>query len=680
MHANKMEILAPAGTKDALIAAVRAGADAVYFGAGNFNARRRAANFSLDELSGVVSYCHAAGVKCYLTLNTLVRDSEITDALATAKSAANAGIDGIIIQDLGLASLIRKASPQLPLHASTQCSVHTKSGVEYFHRLGFKRVVLARELSKAEIEDIAQYANEIGIELELFVQGAVCMSVSGQCLFSAVLGGRSGNRGMCAGPCRLPFSVKGGNGYDLSLKDMNLYRYFNDFKKIGIASLKIEGRLKTPEYSAAAVDAALSARNNSPELESKTATLSKVFSRSGFSDGYYKASKNADMFGTRSDEDVGLTKSVKNSIHELYRKERQSVEISIKAQIRHDEKIKLFADDGKNFVSIISDECAETAFNIPTDAEFIKSKLTKCGGTVFKVKQCDIEIDDGLCVKASIINALKTELLQKLYEKRAECRPYEFVYPDISLTPKSKHEKKIYAIVNDILQLTNKEDADLWFIPLYSDIDTVKYAINKGFNIAVRTPAYFFGDEKRVADALFKMASLGIKYAMADNIGAVSLIKKFGMKIVAGTGLNVLNSYCADFIKADEVILSAETDETAISKISTAKPIGIFAYGRLPLMLLRTCPAKSHGSCGECSIKDRKTTFPLMCTDGATRLYNDRPLYIGDKPSILGKVDITAFYFTDETPEEIENIFKAYKTNSSPSGDFTRGMLFRPVE
>ena len=680
MHANKMEILAPAGTKDALIAAVRAGADAVYFGAGNFNARRRAANFSLEDLSGVVSYCHAAGVKCYLTLNTLVRDSEIHDALATARSAADAGIDGIIIQDLGLASLIRKACPQLHLHASTQCSVHTKSGVEYFHNLGFKRVVLARELSKAEIEDIARYANTIDMELELFVQGAVCMSVSGQCLFSAVLGGRSGNRGMCAGPCRLPFSVKGGNGYDLSLKDMNLYRYFDDFKKLGIASLKIEGRLKSPEYAAAAVDAALSARENNPELNSKITTLSNIFSRSGFSDGYYNALRNADMFGTRSDEDAALTKSVKNSIHELYRNERQSVEISIKAQIRYGTKIKVIADDGENHVSVTSDECAETAFNAPTTVEFIESKLKKSGGTVFKVTQCDVEIDEGLCVKASLINALKTELLNKLYEKRAACKPYQFTAFDASLTPKAKHEKKKYAIVNDISQLTNKEDADLWFVPLYSDNDTVKYAINKGFNIAVRTPAYFFGDEKAVEDALYNMASLGIEYAMADNIGAIPLIKKCGMKIVAGTGLNVLNSYCADAIEAEQVILSAETDEAALSKISTAKPTGIFAYGRLPLMLLRTCPAKAHGNCGECSIRDRKTTFPLMCTDGATRLYNDRPLYIGDKPSLLQKVDITAFYFTDETPEEIENIFKAYKTNSSPSGDFTRGMLFRPVE
>ena len=240
-----IEILSPVGNKQSLISAIRSGADAVYFGVGKFNARRNAENFSNNDLKYISGYCKIRGVKTYLALNTLISDEEFDEALNVVKSACEAGIDAIIINDLGLASVVKKSAPNMPLHASTQMTVHNLEGIKYLKEQGFSRVVLARENSLSEIKEMAEYANKNNIELEIFVSGAHCMCVSGQCLLSSVLGSRSGNRGLCAQPCRLPFKVKKGNGYDLSLKDMNLFEYFDEFNRLNITSLKIEGRMKT---------------------------------------------------------------------------------------------------------------------------------------------------------------------------------------------------------------------------------------------------------------------------------------------------------------------------------------------------------------------------------------------------------------------------------------------------
>lgn len=249
---NKPEILAPAGSFDSLTAAVRCGADAVYLGGRELNARRNAANFSDEELAQAVEYCHARGVKVYITLNTLVRDDEMETAMNAVRCACDVKADALILQDVGLTSLIRKAAPDMPLHASTQTSVQTLDGIKMLADMGFCRAVLPRELSKKEIEKIAAQSP---IELEMFVHGALCMCLSGQCQLSAVLGSRSGNRGLCAQPCRLPFAADGGTGHDLSLKDMSLIEYLPELAQMGVLSFKIEGRMKRPEYVAAAVTA-----------------------------------------------------------------------------------------------------------------------------------------------------------------------------------------------------------------------------------------------------------------------------------------------------------------------------------------------------------------------------------------------------------------------------------------
>ena len=244
------EILAPVGSREMLVAAVRSGADAVYLGAKEFSARRNAENFGVFELKNAIEYCHIRGVKAYLTLNILIKEREFKSAFDLAKNAYNLGIDGIIIEDLGLAKILREKIPDLKLHASTQMSVHSVSALPILKEMGFVRVVAAREMSKKDLISLCKRAEELGMEIEVFVHGALCMCLSGQCQLSAFLGQRSGNRGLCAGPCRLPFKVEKGTGYDLSLKDLSLLDHLNELREMGVKSFKIEGRMKRPEYVA----------------------------------------------------------------------------------------------------------------------------------------------------------------------------------------------------------------------------------------------------------------------------------------------------------------------------------------------------------------------------------------------------------------------------------------------
>ena len=247
---SRMRLLAPAGGREQLEAAVKNGADAVYLGAGGFNARAGAENFGGGSLREAVAYCHGRGVKVHVTLNTLITDRETLPLLRQLQEIAESGADAVIVQDLGVASLARQCCPTLPLHASTQLSIHNTTGARAMKDLGFSCIVLARELTG---EEIAAIHREMGkeIQLETFVHGALCMSLSGQCYLSAMLGERSGNRGLCAQPCRLPYRLDGGKtGHPLSLKDMNLASHLGELEKMGVSVLKLEGRMKRPEYVA----------------------------------------------------------------------------------------------------------------------------------------------------------------------------------------------------------------------------------------------------------------------------------------------------------------------------------------------------------------------------------------------------------------------------------------------
>ena len=414
---------------DSVYAAVRSGADAVYIGAKAFSARASAHNFSIEEMRECTAYCHQRGVKVYLALNTIIFDDEMEEALDLAKDAAKADIDAIIIQDIGLASLIQKAIPELPLHASTQMTVHTPYGAKALYEIGFKRVVLSRELSLAEIEEIHAFCP--AVELEVFVHGALCMCVSGQCYFSSMLGGRSANRGMCAQPCRLPMRY-GENDHALSLKDNGGLAYIRRLQEIGVKSAKIEGRMKRPEYVAAAVQAAVTAREKGRCTPAQEERLKAVFSRTGFTDGYFTGARGEDMFGYRRREDVvSADEKLLKEIRGSYKDEIQKIPLRMTLCVRAGEQPRLRVSDGEHTVTVEGENPAEEAVNLPLTEERAAQNLTKTGGTPYRVDLLDAKIGENTSLPASALNALRREALQKLDELRAVRHHYEIKDIDI---------------------------------------------------------------------------------------------------------------------------------------------------------------------------------------------------------------------------------------------------------
>ena len=387
---SKIEILAPVGSEEMLHAAVFSGADAVYLGFSGFNARTSAGNFDADSLKEAVRFCHVRGVKVHVALNTTVYGTELAQLADAVRAVAASGADAVICQDLAVAKLIGEIAPELPRHGSTQMSVHTLQGALELKDLGFTRVVLARELSLSEVEAITR---NCGIETECFVHGALCMCVSGQCYMSAFLGGRSGNRGSCAGPCRLPFEAnplpegRPGRLHHLSLKDNSVIDKLDRLQAIGVASAKIEGRLRTPEYVAAAVNACLAGREGRAYDRD---LLKNAFSRSGFTSGYLDGKIDGTMFGVRSEADAELTRKTLPALRELYRRERSRVPVKMKLEIEEGgEKLTVTDADG-NRAFAYGDAEPQPARTDPTES--LQRSLSKTGGTPFAVEKIDVEM------------------------------------------------------------------------------------------------------------------------------------------------------------------------------------------------------------------------------------------------------------------------------------------------
>ena len=475
----KGEILSPVGNQEMLEAAVRSGADAVYLGAKDFSARRNAQNFNCLELENVVKYCHIRNVKVYLTLNILIKDNEFYDALKLAQDAYNMGVDGIIVQDLGLAEQIHQHLPELPLHASTQMSVHTISALPVLKKMGFSQVVVAREMSLDDLTEFCKEAKKYDITVEVFVHGALCMCVSGQCLLSAFLGSRSGNRGLCAGPCRLPFSAENGTGYDLSLKDLSLLEYIPKLYQIGVRSFKIEGRMKRPEYVAAATKACKLALQNGMIEQNLKETLKNVFSRSGFTSGYLENKLGKDMFGIRTKDDVTDAIKAFPLLHELYRKECKNVPIGVKAVIKENHPITLTLCDGKNEVTA-SGGIPQKAKNKALAYEDAFKNLTKFGDTPYYDEGGTLDLDEGLFVSSSELNALRREACALLDQVRS--RPTR-VKKQINYIPKpninvNRTPDLVIRIENKNQLPQNLDRISAVILPLESDMEVIPNVAN----------------------------------------------------------------------------------------------------------------------------------------------------------------------------------------------------------
>ena len=683
---NKPEILAPAGSYESLVAAVRSGANAVYLGTSAFNARMKADNFAGEKLKEAVDYCHARGVKVHVTVNTLVFDKELKQAKETIELIASSGADAVILQDLGLAYLFKQCAGDIERHASTQMSVGTLSGVQLLSDLGYKRAVLPRELSENEIKEIK---DGTVAEIEIFVHGALCMCVSGQCYMSSIFGERSGNRGLCAQPCRLPFAVQGGTGNDLSLKDLSLVERMDDIVSAGIDSLKIEGRMKRPEYVSAAVTSVRCALDGNLERD-LTDKLRAVFSRSGFTQGYFESKLGRDMFGIRQKEDVtASTNKVLTELSRAYEKENPLIPVEFYLSVVEGEKISLSVSAMGKTCFVTDETIPEKALNKPMTKEGLSERIGKCGGTQFFADKIEIDLDDGLIVPASVINNLRRTALSELENKLTSVKPIAFTDTTIKIP---SHEvntpPKFHIRVSRKDQIPdNLENVENLYLPLNIDENSVESLKKSGVNIGIEVPRGIFGNEKTVEKLLMRAKSMGIKIAYCSNLDALAIAKRLGFDVHTGFSMNVANSLSAGVLESLDVkslTLSPELTLKDLSAIGGRVPRGIIAYGRLPLMLTRNCPIRNGKTCQECKMGSFLTDrmgkkFPVVCNMGFSEILNSAPIYMADRMSEIKNMDFVTFYFTKEKKETCEAILEAYKKGKklNDASSYTRGLYYR---
>ncbi len=679
---KKPEILAPAGSMESLIAGIRCGADAIYLGSKSFSARANATNFDEDELKTACEIAHKSGVKIYQTLNTLVFDTQLESVKKSIVLAANAGVDALIVQDLGIAQTIKEICPNMHIHASTQMTIHTPKGALLAKESGFSRVVVAREVSKEVLSQIIA----TGIEVEYFVHGALCMSISGQCFMSAMIGSRSANRGQCAQACRLPFSaIEGEKRCDLSLKDLSLVEYIGEMAELGVASLKIEGRMKRPEYVAASVTACRSSIDGEkPDLE----TLKAVFSRSGFTDGYYTNNLGNEMFGTRQKDDVVSAEGVLSDLASLYRKEAKRTTVDFYVCLKENLPTKIIATDSQgNKVEVLGDT-PQKALNRPTDIEQLKKQLSKLGDTIYNLGEITAEIDEGIMLPASLLNNLRREACDNLDNARimANTPKYEINKVDINF-PKMLNIKPVGMRLEitklSQLEKVELEDFEYIYLPLEECLKSNDFE-HKDM-IIVSLPRYT-KEENSLIEKISKAKELGFSKALCTNYSHIKICKEQGLVLFGGFSLNVTNSYSlkslADYGLKDATT-SFELKLNQISSLADFMPYGIIAYGRLPLMLTVNCPIKQAVGCAKCDkhLTDRTgRKFEVLCGGDAVEILNCDYLYMADRLHEVNDVSFITLRFTNETPQQIAKIVQCYQNRSKPPyQSFTRGLYYRGI-
>ena len=664
------ELLAPVGSPEALYAAIAAGADAVYFGGGAFNARLRAHNFDDEAAAKAISLCHAHGVKAYMTFNTLVTDRERPDFLAAAEKAYRAGVDALIVADLGAAARLHEVLPELPLHASTHCSVHNMAGVRALAARGFCRVVPARELPADEIALLSQKS---GTEIEIFIHGALCVSHSGQCLFSSLVGGRSGNRGECAQPCRLPDS-KG--RYPLSLKDLCLAREIPFLIEKGVHSLKIEGRLKSPTYVFEVVSIyrrLLDERRAATDKE--MAALDAIFSRSGFTDGYFKEKIGHRMLGVRTEADK--KKAVERTFTEA---DLPSLPLDLSFRMVAGEPISLTLSNGAKSVTVTGD-IPLVAENAPMSAETVQKNLCRFGGTPYTVRALRAEVGEGLMIPVSRLNALRRAALLALTERKP--RPEALPVPpkkasgNRSATPAAR-----FAFAAQITPAAMAR-FPIRYLPLhcFEEQDAERA------NGVVIPPVIFDGEWEKTRLLLQKAAKRGLKHALVGNVGHLTLATETGLAPHGDLRLNVTNTQTLAAVLEMGFADALLSPELTLPQIRDIKGnCDAVIYGRIPLMLLEKCVGLEVGDCAHCATQKNALTdrrgekFPVLCLPSACRdghhrniLYNSRPTVMSDRRRELLAAGIVGghFIFTVETPDEVDRILLAYR-DGTPLGERVR--------
>ena len=654
------ELLCPAGDKSSLLAAIEGGADAVYFGGVNFNARRNAKNFDENDMREAIRIAHAYGVKAYVTQNTLCFDRELDDYLSAAETAIDAGADALILADLGGALEIRKRFPGAELHASTQMSGHNVEAAKKLCEMGFSRMVCAREMS---YEDIKYFTENSPIEAEVFVHGALCVCHSGQCLFSSIVGGRSGNRGECAQPCRLPYS----NKYPLSLKDNALACHIPSLVKCGVASLKIEGRMKSAEYVR---DVAKIYRRLLDECrgadKSEMTELSEIFSRGGFTDGYFTRKINKDMLGVRSEKYKQTTRKL-----EIFSGLTKKIPLKIFAEIQTDKPIKIILDNGSKRVEYLSDIIPDTAINAPLTYDSVKKQLSKLGDTPYELSVFELTLDSGLIVPVSALNRARREAVALLGEAATEVKKVNTVFD----RPSTRASRLRVGSFYSPKQISDKAKGyfDIIFLPLHKFDGSVE-----GVSLP---PVIFDSEMARVKEMLIEARENGAKYALVGNLGHIELATSLGYELIGDLRLNVSNNSSSSVLESlgfKAYIASPELTLPRLRDLGGARLVTV--YGRLPLMLLEKCVGRELGSCeacksGEATLTDRTgAKFPVLREwEHRSVIYNSIPTSMSDKARELAENGINGlhFIFTTESFKECDAVIDAF-LSGRPSGKQVR--------
>ncbi len=698
-----MELLSPAGGWEAMVAAVQNGADAVYMGFGGLNARRSARNFTDEEFREAVAYCHLRGVKVYLTLNTLVTDRELPAAAEALKKASDMGVDAILIQDWGIWRLAREIAPDVPLHASTQMSLHTLGGACRAAELGLERVVLARELSRRDIHTITRGCPA---EIEVFGHGALCMCYSGQCEMSAVIGGRSGNRGACAQPCRLPYGVneKAAGGHPLSLKDANLADYVQELEQMGVACLKLEGRMKRPEYVAVitGIYRRLLDEKRGPSRE-ESRQLEAAFSRSGFTDGYYKGRTGPEMFGTRPENAPEPKELFARAKAGYSREDSRRVPVDMLCTLRAGEPVSLTASAGGHTVWA-EGPTPEEARNRALTAAELQSRLEKTGGTVFRPRDTRVELEEGLMLPASAVNALRRQALEGLEAALAQPPVRRTGTP--SPLPQAQPGPDAPVLTCSIMrpeQLTEPlAQCETVYVPaeLLEKIDLNRWA--EMTHICAVLPRIFRTEDQAALRALLQRHRQKLSAVAIGNLGHLPITEGLGLPLWGDLGLNLFNSESLLFWKElglEAAAVSMELRWQQLRDLRKVLPCEAVVYGRLPLMITENCLVQNGTGCrlsergaavpqdAPCRkpnyLQDRTgARFPLLPAYGhRTELQNSAPLWLADKPDWRHcGLRFARLRFTTESPADCAAIFRAYENGAPAPAAFTRGLYYRGVD
>ena len=694
-----MELLAPAGSMEALRAAVCNGADAVYLGADTFNARMNARNFSAADLQEAIVYCHVRGVKVHLTLNTLVLDREMPRAAELIRMAASCGVDAFIVQDLGMVSLCRQLAPDVPIHASTQMSIHSLEGVLEAAALGCSRVVLARELPA---EEIAHICKKSPVEIEVFVHGALCMCYSGQCYLSSVIGRRSGNRGQCAQPCRLPYGYGRfeSTRYPLSLKDNCLAGELDELRRMGVASIKIEGRMKRPEYVAIVTRAYRTVLNGGKLTQADLQELETAFSRQGFTDGYFKGQTGSDMFGRRqeSEDTADLFASARATYEQG---ETQRIGVRFYAMIHRGQPARLAVEDPDGNLCRTYGPVPEQAVYRSLTAQDLEQQLKKTGGTPYLCTSVRSSLDPDLMLPASAINAMRRDVIAELTAKRGRAeKPHLNAYDEPPRYDGISGEPQLTVAVRTADQITSRMlsmKPTVLYVPLseLAEHPELRQCVGVETQLAAILPRVIWsGELVPIARQLRTVYDMGVRQVLAGNLGQLHIARAAGFAIRGDFGLNIVNSRAMRYLREqglDSQLLSFELTLPQIRDISKAVPAEVLIYGRLPLMLMENCVIKNRtGTCtcqtGTVRLVDRVgEEFPIVKDPGTCRnvLLNGKKLYLLDKKDAFRGMGLWALrlQFTTENPSEIDKVLMDYQGRAVfDAGSYTRGLYSRGVE